>query len=195
MAITFSKKNGIANVIKEHVETHYNEMEPDLINLQLSVMVAPASSTPFILVAPSEQFLSTATTIWTRSAVGRTDVSALIANIQNSSPQQSERSEFWEANVSCGQHLSWEQWQPILKTVASVLKRENVGPDAYMLFAQIFLGKIQCTDKQREELFVCIQPPHTKNTLMNKMLEKQNTLLKKISNTSPRHELKRKFKG
>jgi len=206
MAISFSKRIGIANVIKEHVETHYNEMEYNVMNSQLSVMVAPASSTQFVSVAPSEQFSVMATNIWTRSAVGKTSAADLISNIQNSSPQQCERSGFWDANISCGQHLSWEEWQPVLKTVASSLKREGVDDDAYMLFAKVFFAKIQGSDEQRRELFACIQPSHTKNAFlnqnsfvnklfMNKTLEKQNTLLKKMNHTSVRDEIKRKFKG
>lgn len=170
-------------------EDFTNEME--CINLPLeNIRVASEFS------SVSTRFSSMAQHIWSSSSHrGNNAAELLEISIQNSTPTQCSSSEFWEANVAVGKHLSWEQWQPILKTVASVLKHENVDPDAYMLFAQIFLGKMQCTDKQREEFFACIQPPHTKNTLMNKMLEKQNTLLKKISNTSPRHELKRKFKG
>lgn len=190
MAVAFNKK------VNKKLYTEFEDhMEYDPTNPLLSVITEPVSPTPFMLVEPTKQFCAAALNIWTRSAVGKTNAADLIANIQNSTPQQCESPEFWEANVVCGQPLSWEQWQPILKTVASAVRRESVNQDAYMLFAKVFLDKIQCTNEQRQELFAYIQPSHTKGTLMNKILEKQYTLLKKMNHNSVRQEMKRTFKG
>lgn len=198
MAVTLSKKvnKKLYVEFEDHFEDH---MEYDPTNPPLSVIVEPVSPTPFMLVEPTKQFCAAALNIWTRSAVGKTNAENLISNIQNSTPQQCESAAFWESNVVCGQHLSWEQWQPILNAVASAIRRENVDQDAYMLFSKVFLDKIQCTNEQRQELFAYIQPSQNaflnKNSFMNKILEKQYTLLKKMNHNSVRQEMKRTFKG
>lgn len=172
-----------------------NEMEyinPPLENIKVASEFSKASA----------GFSSMAQHIWSNSSQRNNNAAELLEiSIKNSTPTQCSSSEFWEANVAVGKHLSWDQWQPLLKTVATALCREGVDVQAEMVFAQVFLNALNCTDEQRAVVFAVVHEPkaiHTKKTqsaLMVKMLDKQNVLLKRAHKNSAYDEMKRTFRG
>lgn len=150
----------------------------------------------------SADFSSVAGNIWSKSSHGKNSAAELLeTNIKNSTPAQCSNNEFWQANVAVGTHLSWDQWQPVLKTVANALCRDGVDLQADMVFAQVFLNALKCSDEQRAVLFNLLnEPKHIHADKMQserliQMLNKQNVLLKRINNKSARQEMKQTFRG
>lgn len=196
----------IANIEKEKstIDKMIREREERAILEQLEIEVL--NSKPYVEVQvsenqsippPSEHFSSLTTCLWESANFSRDTQFLLASNIETSTAQQCNSREFWKDNVMFGRHLSFEQWQPIFKSVYAATQQTGVDENAYVLFAQAFLKTIVCDPQQREEMFHVLQNTRENptNTLMNTILEKQNKILDKINRSSVAHELKRKFKG
>lgn len=152
-------------------------------------------------LSSSSEFSVMAKNIWSKFSYGKNNAAELLeTSIKNSTPVQCSNVEFWQANVAVGNHLSWEQWQPLLKMVAHALCRDEVDSQADMVFAGVFLNALKCTDEQRGVVLSIIneaKQSHAQNFQLEaskNILDKQSVILKRVNKTA-RQQMKSRFRG